>query len=948
MATESLGSSLGSSLGNLLAVPFEGRIVPHDDDPLRKYSDFIGKPTVLYPWSDAALCQAIRIKQHLGHKGFLRSGLSSSGDGPLQGEGGIVVDFSGFTRIAARKTGPDGNGRIAIDVEAGADTRHLADELIRIDAFLPLGDNPVQSVVASVLSGRPGRFARSMGRLRDYVENLEVITPQGELRHFAKGCGEFDAILDGSFGGAIKVITFSAVTAASKAVEVMCARFVYARAEYEAAIRLLGHPGMAPGMDLSVHAWHDLYGVIVVSVEIAGKPADRDRMAAVLDQLTSWREGPAGEAAATRIHRVEASSPAEIVELMMKGGLSGSHYVDRNLAAQHYEKRVARGDFDAFRTSFVRNMTVALAQPDGGKAPRVAGSLRLSLDSGQNIIVSADAFLPSGRADAEIRFDRAATRHLGKPVMSRPRAAQTIDRNTAPPTVNLGALKAVTPAAARIPGFGGVIYAPGDPDYDKARHQYATSSYPDEQGPKGSMHPCMVAYPRKGTDDVGVAIRFAVKNAKKVQARSGGHQYCGLSSGGEDTILLSMDLYSNIDVSEANGKSYATVGAGALLTDIAAKFNQEGVTIPHGECPRVAIGGHAQTGGFGHFLRSYGLALDHVYKFDIYQADGTMVTVQRPAVRDENSLYWGVLGGGPGSFGIITEITFEAIADVDHPYSWGYSGAFIYEKSLFRKAMDEIQRWTQWVAAKPAGLPPDVDMCMTVVSRSWPIDAVYLLEIVNGNKDGKDDGGTNVKFLETAIDNIVGDYYALPCVGYEGPESLSYMANSFVRRTGTTPDGREFADPYKKRLNCTRQPLTTKFVAAFVDLLDRVVNSDKVLLCFQMFIGGGAFASPVPEPPVNAICNRDVMLGIVFDCFYEPGGEVEAEGFQADMQNLLVDYSGADEIRMLWGTFGDTEITDPGIRKLYYDDVTWKGLQQLKQRVDKGDLFHTRFTVQLP
>ena len=90
-----------------------------------------------------------------------------------------------------------------------------------------------------------------------------------------------------------------------------------------------------------------------------------------------------------------------------------------------------------------------------------------------------------------------------------------------------------------------------------------------------------------------------------------------------------------------------------------------------------------------------------------------------------------------------------------------------------------------------------------------------------------------------------------------------------------------------------------------------MVNSDKVLLCFQMFIGGGAYASPVPEPPVNSICNRDVVLGIVFDCFYEPGGEAEAEGFQQDMQNLLADYSGTQEIRMLWGTFGDTNIPTP-------------------------------------
>ena len=208
------------------------------------------------------------------------------------------------------------------------------------------------------------------------------------------------------------------------------------------------------------------------------------------------------------------------------------------------------------------------------------------------------------------------------------------------------------------------------------------------------MHPCMVAYPRKGTDDVGAAIRYAVGNSKKVQARSGGHQYCGLSSGGMDTILLSMDLYDDIEVSTANGKRYATVGPGALLTDIAAKFNSEGVTIPHGECPRVAIGGHVQTGGYGHLLRSYGLALDHVYQFKIYQADGKLHTISRPAARDESSLYWGVLGGGPGSFGILTEITFECIADADHPYSWGYQGAYLYHRELVRKAMVEIQRWS--------------------------------------------------------------------------------------------------------------------------------------------------------------------------------------------------------------------------------------------------------------
>ena len=50
---------------------------------------------------------------------------------------------------------------------------------------------------------------------------------------------------------------------------------------------------------------------------------------------------------------------------------------------------------------------------------------------------------------------------------------------------------------------------------------------------------------------------------------------------------------------------------------------------------------------------------------------------------------------------------------------------------------------------------------------------------------------------------------------------------------------------------------------------------------------------------------------------------------------------------MLWGSFGDTDISKPDLRKQYYDDATWNSLQKLKRQVDAGDMFHTEFTVQL-
>jgi FAD/FMN-containing dehydrogenase len=184
-----------------------------------------------------------------------------------------------------------------------------------------------------------------------------------------------------------------------------------------------------------------------------------------------------------------------------------------------------------------------------------------------------------------------------------------------------------------IPGFGGQIFTPGTVEYDEKRVQYAFSSYPEKQRPGGCMRPYLIAYPRMDADDIPAAISFARANNKRLVARSGGHQYCGLSSGGDDTILLGMDLYKHLEITTAGDKTLARVGVGTRLTDLAAAFKENGFTIPHGECPRVAIGGHAQSGGYGHLLRSYGLALDHVLEFKIYTSDGTLRTVHRPPAR---------------------------------------------------------------------------------------------------------------------------------------------------------------------------------------------------------------------------------------------------------------------------------------------------------------------------
>lgn len=54
------------------------------------------------------------------------------------------------------------------------------------------------------------------------------------------------------------------------------------------------------------------------------------------------------------------------------------------------------------------------------------------------------------------------------------------------------------------------------------------------------------------------------------------------------------------------------VGPGVKLKQLSEKLDQGGYSLPHGECPFVAIGGHAQTGGYGHLARAFGLNGDYV------------------------------------------------------------------------------------------------------------------------------------------------------------------------------------------------------------------------------------------------------------------------------------------------------------------------------------------------
>jgi hypothetical protein len=477
------------------------------------------------------------------------------------------------------------------------------------------------------------------------------------------------------------------------------------------------------------------------------------------------------------------------------------------------------------------------------------------------------------------------------------------------------------------------------------------------------MSPFMVAYP-VDESDIQRALKFALENGKKVVARSGGHQYCEKSSGGKDTIVLSMNNFKTLKRLE-NG--LVEVGPCVHLTTLSSQFKEWNITIPHGECPYVAIGGHAQTGGFGYLKRSFGLTLDYVHAFDIILSDGSLKTVTRPKVlpkTDEERLnleiFRGVLGGNSGSFGIVTKYTFNCIKDEDHDHSYGFTKMRTYNKAVFKNLLQEAQEWTQKIENKEDDkLLEGLDFSI-IVESSWasplpPLMGTFLLYTdphnvpYNGQFDSiikKAKVGTNL--FDKAISMVVG---------FEGEKKLSALSDSLVRWFPlTTLAGREFKYPYKKRVNCTVQALSNEFVEQFCTKIDEVVTKESgVKMLCEVGLNGGALRAKgnemVGDTTITSIPHRDAIFDLSFYLFYTPGNEEKAITLQNDMQDIVDKYFHNDshERRFFWGSFGDTNISNPNIRKMYYDsEEQYKQLQELKKRVDPTDIFHTELTVKLP
>jgi FAD/FMN-containing dehydrogenase len=67
-------------------------------------------------------------------------------------------------------------------------------------------------------------------------------------------------------------------------------------------------------------------------------------------------------------------------------------------------------------------------------------------------------------------------------------------------------------------------------------------------------------------------------------------------------------------------------------------------------------GGYVAGGGHSPLSSKYGLAADHVLSMDVVTPDGRFVTADE---KNNVDLFWALRGGGGGTFGVVTSVTFK-------------------------------------------------------------------------------------------------------------------------------------------------------------------------------------------------------------------------------------------------------------------------------------------------
>jgi FAD/FMN-containing dehydrogenase len=254
----------------------------------------------------------------------------------------------------------------------------------------------------------------------------------------------------------------------------------------------------------------------------------------------------------------------------------------------------------------------------------------------------------------------------------------------------------------------GRVIRRGDADYDESRALFNAMI---------DKRPALIVL-AQSTADVVVAVNFARERGIEIAVRCGGHNGPGLGSV-DDGLVIDLRALNGVTV-DPDART-ATVGGGALLSEVDAATHEHGLATPGGIISTTGVGGLILGGGVGHLTRKAGLSVDNVLGAEVVLADGSVVTADEQTNPD---LYWAIRGGG-GNFGVVTELKLRL-----HPISTVVGGPMFWEldrapellrwyRDFIQEAPEDLNGFFAFMSVPPAPPFPDELHLQKVAAIAW-------------------------------------------------------------------------------------------------------------------------------------------------------------------------------------------------------------------------------------
>jgi len=246
----------------------------------------------------------------------------------------------------------------------------------------------------------------------------------------------------------------------------------------------------------------------------------------------------------------------------------------------------------------------------------------------------------------------------------------------------------------------GEIFTPGDNGYEEACAVW--------NGAHDGHRPALVVR-CTGAADVMAAVGFARSTGLAIAVRGGAHSVAGFSTV-DDGIVI--DLSPMTDVRVDLSAMRASVGGGAVWSDVDHETQAHGLATTGGLISTTGVAGFTLGGGIGWTMRKFGLACDNLVAADVVTADGRLVHANDA---ENAELLWGLRGGG-GNFGIVTRFELNL-------YPLGptiYAGPVFYPADA---AHDLLRTFREWAPGAPDDVTALVNLTtappLPVIPEEW-------------------------------------------------------------------------------------------------------------------------------------------------------------------------------------------------------------------------------------